>query len=214
MFFNGPKPIFYFNQHIIKTNILTKTNEYWASNVTSTVLTRFFYFWHSDLAFDPAWPSFELGRDIIRTHFLTKFDEDRTIKVASRVFTRRIVDDKRRTTDDGQKAISMAHHDHVVLRWAKSTETNNFWFQCPMNKSIAPQFFTWFIKAKGKIYMNKLGIFTKKTLYNSCVVILFGNLIESSMQNYRNLSFTSFAWTILPKVKYFSMQKYRKSQKH
>ncbi|KAH3692874.1 hypothetical protein DPMN_193210 [Dreissena polymorpha] len=75
------------------------TNEYWASNVTSTVLT-----------------SFELGRDIIRTHFLTKFDEDRTIKVASRVFTRRIVDDKRRTTDDGQKAISMAHHDHVVLR--------------------------------------------------------------------------------------------------
>ncbi|KAH3853130.1 hypothetical protein DPMN_095652 [Dreissena polymorpha] len=57
---------FELNQHIIKTDILTKLHENWALNVTSTV--------------------FELDRDIIGTNILTKFHEDRTINVASRVF--------------------------------------------------------------------------------------------------------------------------------
>ncbi|KAH3751306.1 hypothetical protein DPMN_185859 [Dreissena polymorpha] len=38
-----------------------------------------------------------------------------TINVASRVFTRQNVDDGRRKMDDGQKAITKAHHEHVVL---------------------------------------------------------------------------------------------------
>ncbi|KAH3843325.1 hypothetical protein DPMN_116839 [Dreissena polymorpha] len=89
---------FKLNQHIIKTNILTKLHEYWASNVTSTVFT-----------------SLKLSRGIIRTNVLTKFHEDRTRNVASRVFTRHNVDDGR-TTDDRQKAIPKAHHEHLLLR--------------------------------------------------------------------------------------------------
>ncbi|KAH3788863.1 hypothetical protein DPMN_167026 [Dreissena polymorpha] len=89
--------IFELNQHIIKTNILTKLHEDWASNVTYTVFTRFFFC-------------------IIGANVLTKFHEDRTINVASRVFTRQNVDDGRTTdarpTDDGQKAIPKAHHEH------------------------------------------------------------------------------------------------------
>ncbi|KAH3807143.1 hypothetical protein DPMN_135476 [Dreissena polymorpha] len=80
------------------TNILTKLHEDWESNVTSTVFT-----------------SFELSPGINGTNVLTKFHEDQTMNVASRVFTRQNVDD-RRTTDQGQKAITKAHHDHIVLR--------------------------------------------------------------------------------------------------
>ncbi|KAH3729556.1 hypothetical protein DPMN_055527 [Dreissena polymorpha] len=67
---------------LIKTNILTKLHEDWASNVTSTV--------------------FELGRGFIGINVLTKFHEDRTRNVASRVFTRQNVE--KRTTDDGRRA--------------------------------------------------------------------------------------------------------------
>ncbi|KAH3847595.1 hypothetical protein DPMN_089922 [Dreissena polymorpha] len=81
------------------TNILTKFHVDWASNVTSTVFT-----------------SFELSRGIKGTNVLTNFHEDRTINVASGVFTRQNVDDGGRTTHDGQKAITKAHHEHVVLR--------------------------------------------------------------------------------------------------
>ena len=89
---------FELNQHIIKTNILTKLHEDWAWNVTSTVFTRFFFFfWPSDLVFDPAWPSFELDRGIIGTNLLTKFHEDRTRNVASRVFTRFLYSQIRKT---------------------------------------------------------------------------------------------------------------------
>ncbi|KAH3873377.1 hypothetical protein DPMN_036611 [Dreissena polymorpha] len=74
-------------------------HEDWASNVTSTVFT-----------------SFELGRGIIWTNVLTKFHEDRTINVASRVFTRQMLTtDAQRTRDDGQKAITIAHHEHRKL---------------------------------------------------------------------------------------------------
>ncbi|KAH3778424.1 hypothetical protein DPMN_179882 [Dreissena polymorpha] len=70
------------NQHIIKTNILTKLHEDWASNMTSTVFA-----------------SFELSQGINKANVLTKFHEDQTINVASRVLTRQNVDDARRTTD-------------------------------------------------------------------------------------------------------------------
>ncbi|KAH3736747.1 hypothetical protein DPMN_043320 [Dreissena polymorpha] len=81
------------------TNILTNIHENWASNVTSSVFK-----------------SFELSLGINGTNVLTKFHEDQAINVASRVFTRQNVDNARRTTDDEQKAITKAHHKHVVLR--------------------------------------------------------------------------------------------------
>ncbi|KAH3871560.1 hypothetical protein DPMN_034765 [Dreissena polymorpha] len=58
--------------------------------------------------------NFELGRGIIGTNVL-KFHEDQTINVASRVFTRQMLTtDALHTTD--KKAITKAHHEHVVLR--------------------------------------------------------------------------------------------------
>ncbi|KAH3749717.1 hypothetical protein DPMN_184227 [Dreissena polymorpha] len=69
--FQRTRTTFELNQHIIKTNILTKLHEDWACNVTSTVFT-----------------SFELDRDIIGTNVLTKFHDDPIKNVASRVFTR------------------------------------------------------------------------------------------------------------------------------
>ncbi|KAH3888759.1 hypothetical protein DPMN_012799 [Dreissena polymorpha] len=46
----------------------------------------------------------------------TSFELNQTINVASRVFTRQNVDDGRRTMHDGQKAITKAYHEGVVLR--------------------------------------------------------------------------------------------------
>ncbi|KAH3787569.1 hypothetical protein DPMN_165695 [Dreissena polymorpha] len=66
--FQRTRTIFELNQHIIKTNILTKLHEDWASNVTSTVLT-----------------SLKLSGGIIGTNVLTMFHEDRTRNVASSV---------------------------------------------------------------------------------------------------------------------------------
>ncbi|KAH3843320.1 hypothetical protein DPMN_116834 [Dreissena polymorpha] len=59
---------------------------------------------------------FELSPGINGTNVFTKFHDDRTINVASREFTRQNVDAARRTTDDGQKAITKAHNEHAVLR--------------------------------------------------------------------------------------------------
>ncbi|KAH3846169.1 hypothetical protein DPMN_088467 [Dreissena polymorpha] len=101
------RTIFELVRHINKTNVLTKFHDDRAKLVTSKVFTR-------NTAPPPgAWPNFELGRGII---VLTKFHEDLTINVASRVFTRQNVDDQTRMTDDGQKAITKAHNEHVVLR--------------------------------------------------------------------------------------------------
>ncbi|KAH3779301.1 hypothetical protein DPMN_157102 [Dreissena polymorpha] len=99
--FQGTGIIFVLNQHIIWTNILIKLHGDWASNVTSTVFTIF-----------------ELSRGINETNVVTKFHEDQTINVASGLFTRQMLttNDGRLTTDDGQKAITKAHHEHVVLR--------------------------------------------------------------------------------------------------
>ncbi|KAH3705348.1 hypothetical protein DPMN_080417 [Dreissena polymorpha] len=58
-------------------------HEDWASNVTSTVFTKF-----------------ELSRGINGTNVLTKFHEDRTINVASGVVTTQNVDAPRQTKGD------------------------------------------------------------------------------------------------------------------
>ncbi|KAH3736441.1 hypothetical protein DPMN_043004 [Dreissena polymorpha] len=61
---------------------------------------------------------FELIQDIIETNLLIKFHEHWTIYVASRELTSQMLTphDAQRTTDDGQKALIKAHHEHVVLR--------------------------------------------------------------------------------------------------
>ncbi|KAH3836000.1 hypothetical protein DPMN_109369 [Dreissena polymorpha] len=113
------------------TNLLTKFHEDWTINVASRVLTRktapppwntapppgghLHEDWASNVT-STVFTSFELSRGINGTNVLTKLHKDQTINVASRVFTRQNVDDVRRTTDHGQKAITKAHHEHVVLR--------------------------------------------------------------------------------------------------
>ncbi|KAH3776860.1 hypothetical protein DPMN_178294 [Dreissena polymorpha] len=64
--FKQTRTTFELNQHLIKTNILTKFHEDRACNVTFTVFT-----------------SFELDQDIIGTKLLTKFHEDQKRNVPS-----------------------------------------------------------------------------------------------------------------------------------
>ncbi|KAH3894110.1 hypothetical protein DPMN_018268 [Dreissena polymorpha] len=54
---------------------------------------------------------FELVQDIIETNLLTKFHVDWTMNVASIELTRQML-----TAHEGQKAITKAHHEHIVLR--------------------------------------------------------------------------------------------------
>ncbi|KAH3818483.1 hypothetical protein DPMN_120204 [Dreissena polymorpha] len=104
--------IFELVRDINETNVLTKFHDDWANIVTSRVFTRntgtapqLHEDWSSNVTstHDPVLNSVE-------------FHEYWTMNVASRVFTRQNVDAARRTTDDGQKAITKAHHKHVVLR--------------------------------------------------------------------------------------------------
>ncbi|KAH3887207.1 hypothetical protein DPMN_011223 [Dreissena polymorpha] len=134
--------IFALVRDINETNVLTKFHDDWEKIVTSKVFTRFRYSLrntapppgghvfqrtgtifelnqHTDWASNETskvFTSFELIRGTNGTNVLINFHEDQTINVASRVFTRQNVDDARRTTHDGQKAITKAHHEHVVLR--------------------------------------------------------------------------------------------------
>ncbi|KAH3874810.1 hypothetical protein DPMN_038063 [Dreissena polymorpha] len=68
--------------------------------------------------FQPTGTIFELIKDIISTNLLTKKNEHWTINVASRVLTRHMLTphDVQRTTDDGQKAITIANHKHIMRR--------------------------------------------------------------------------------------------------
>ncbi|KAH3733892.1 hypothetical protein DPMN_040331 [Dreissena polymorpha] len=121
--------IFELVQDINKTNVLIKFHDAWAKIVTSRVNTApppgGHVFQRTETIFDlnqyiiktNNLTNFELGRGIIGKNVLTKFHEDRTINVASRVFTRQMLTtDARRTTHDGQKATTKAHHEHFVLR--------------------------------------------------------------------------------------------------
>ncbi|KAH3727134.1 hypothetical protein DPMN_053059 [Dreissena polymorpha] len=117
--------IFELVQDIIGMNLLTKFHEDQTINEASRVLTRFYYS-HIKKNAPPLGSNvcqanitiFELIQDIIETNLLTKFHEDWTINLASRELTRQMLTphNARRTMDDGQKAITKAHHEHVVLR--------------------------------------------------------------------------------------------------
>ncbi|KAH3716925.1 hypothetical protein DPMN_059659 [Dreissena polymorpha] len=95
-------------QDIIKTNILTKCHEDWKIPIL----------------FYPTRTIFNLGQDMIGAHILIKFHKDWPINMAFRVFTRKTatppvnVDNAQRTTQNRQKAIAKARHEHVVLRGA------------------------------------------------------------------------------------------------
>ncbi|KAH3889827.1 hypothetical protein DPMN_013891 [Dreissena polymorpha] len=120
--------IFKLNQDIIATNLLTKFHEDWTINVVSRVLTRKNAPHPGGHVCEATKTIFKLIQDIIGTHILTKFHDDRKINVTSRMLTRKNapppwwplnkanIDGARRTTDDRQKAITKAHHNHVVLR--------------------------------------------------------------------------------------------------
>ncbi|KAH3887294.1 hypothetical protein DPMN_011310 [Dreissena polymorpha] len=99
-------------QDIIGMNLLTKFHEDQTINVASRVKNAPPLGSH---VFQAKVTIFVLIQDIIETNLLTKFHEDWTINVASRV-NKANVDAAQRTTDDGQKVITKAHHEHVVLR--------------------------------------------------------------------------------------------------
>ncbi|KAH3772936.1 hypothetical protein DPMN_174283 [Dreissena polymorpha] len=100
--------IFELVQDIIGMNLLTKFYEDQTITVASRVknaLPLGSYIFQANVTI------FELIQDIIETNLLTKFHEDWTIYVASRELTRQIL-----TPHNEQKAITKAHHEHVVLR--------------------------------------------------------------------------------------------------
>ncbi|KAH3747750.1 hypothetical protein DPMN_182180 [Dreissena polymorpha] len=105
-------------------NLLTKFHEDQTIKVASRVLTRLYYSHIRKNApplgshvYEANVTLFKLIQDIIETNILTKFNEEWTINVASRELTR-----QGPTTYDGQRAITKAHHKHIVLRRAKKTK--------------------------------------------------------------------------------------------
>ncbi|KAH3704162.1 hypothetical protein DPMN_079218 [Dreissena polymorpha] len=79
-----------------ETNVLSKFQENWAKNVTSTVFTCFHYIHIKKNApptgghvFSPIPTIFKLVRDINKTNVLTNFHDDGAKIVTSRVFTRK-----------------------------------------------------------------------------------------------------------------------------
>ncbi|KAH3859556.1 hypothetical protein DPMN_102373 [Dreissena polymorpha] len=131
----------------ITTNVLNHFNLDLTINVTFRVLTTFYYSYiprkaPSPHVFQQTETIFELIQDITRTNVLTKFHLDRTINVTSRVLTRKnapppgghvfqptgtilkIIQDIIDTNilqmlmmNDGQRAITKAHHEHNVQDW-------------------------------------------------------------------------------------------------
>ncbi|KAH3751316.1 hypothetical protein DPMN_185869 [Dreissena polymorpha] len=109
--------IFELVRDINETNVLTKFHDDWAKIVTSDLENTAPPPGGHVFATDPnLFLTLPTYHSINGTNVLNKFHEDQTINVASRVFTRQNVDDGRRKMDDGQKAITKAHHEHVVLR--------------------------------------------------------------------------------------------------
>ncbi|KAH3872004.1 hypothetical protein DPMN_035217 [Dreissena polymorpha] len=113
--FQAKITIFELIQDIIGTNHLIKFHENRKINVASRVLTRKNAPHPGGHVFQPTDIIFELVQDIIWMNLLTKFHEDWTINANVDV-PLRTTHDGQRTTDDGQKAIKKAHHEHVVLR--------------------------------------------------------------------------------------------------
>ncbi|KAH3708874.1 hypothetical protein DPMN_068333 [Dreissena polymorpha] len=111
-FFQPTDIIFVLIQDIIGINLLTKFHEDRTINVASTI--------YSHLrknapplgshVFQENVTIFELIQDIIATNLLTKFHEDwKSMQIL-------MSHNRQRTTDNGQKAITKAHHEHFVLR--------------------------------------------------------------------------------------------------
>ncbi|KAH3803835.1 hypothetical protein DPMN_132103 [Dreissena polymorpha] len=128
--FKATKTIFELIQDIIGKNHLINFDKDRKINVASKVLTRKNapppggHVFHptgiilNSHVFQANVTIFKLIQDIIETNLLTKFYEDWTINVASRVLTMQMLTplDGRRTTHERQKAITKAHHAHVLLR--------------------------------------------------------------------------------------------------
>ena len=81
-------PSFELDLQIIKTNILSNIHNDYLKNVTSGVLTRFFF----DLVFDPKRPSFKLDLEIIKTNIFSKIHDDCLKNVTFGVLTRSSLD--------------------------------------------------------------------------------------------------------------------------
>ncbi|KAH3882370.1 hypothetical protein DPMN_006306 [Dreissena polymorpha] len=103
--------IFKLLQYIIGINVLTKFHNDRIINLASRVLLCKNALPPGDHVFKHTGTNFKIVQDFIGKNLLTKYNEDRTINVASSVLTRQIL-----TTHDGQKAITKAHHEHIVLR--------------------------------------------------------------------------------------------------
>ncbi|KAH3819984.1 hypothetical protein DPMN_121728 [Dreissena polymorpha] len=123
----GGHTIFELVRDINETNVLTKSHDDWAKSVTSRVFTRNTAPPPGGHVFQWTKTFFELNHHIIKTNILTKLHEDWASNVTSTVtnlltkfhedlFTRQMLTTDGRRTDDGQKAITKAHHEHVVLR--------------------------------------------------------------------------------------------------
>ncbi|KAH3885295.1 hypothetical protein DPMN_009288 [Dreissena polymorpha] len=99
--------IFKLVQNIIRMHLLTKFHEDKTINVASRA-----HVFRANVTI------FKLIQDIIEINLLTKFHEDWTINVAYGELTSQMLTphNARRTTDDGQKAFTKAHHELVVLR--------------------------------------------------------------------------------------------------
>ncbi|KAH3842506.1 hypothetical protein DPMN_116002 [Dreissena polymorpha] len=100
--------IFELFQDIIEMNLLTKFYVDRTINVASRSHIRKNSPPLGSNVFQANITIFDLLQDIIETNLLTKFHEDWTINAN--------VEIARRTTDNGQKAITKAHHEHNVLR--------------------------------------------------------------------------------------------------
>ncbi|KAH3866472.1 hypothetical protein DPMN_029536 [Dreissena polymorpha] len=124
--FQAKVTIFELIQDIIGTNLLSKFHEYRKINVASRVLTRKYAPPPGGHVFQPTGIIFELVQDIIRMNLLTKkkcpapwqpcfSSKHWTINVASRELTGQMLTphNAQRTTHDGQKAITKAHHEHA-----------------------------------------------------------------------------------------------------
>ncbi|KAH3848044.1 hypothetical protein DPMN_090382 [Dreissena polymorpha] len=98
--------IFKLSLAIIRTNVLTKVHEDWTINKTLRVLTseNCPAPWRPSIIGKNVLKNFQHDQGIIWKNVLTKFHQHQTIHVASRMLTRR------RTTHDGQKVITKAHH--------------------------------------------------------------------------------------------------------
>ncbi|KAH3782125.1 hypothetical protein DPMN_160036 [Dreissena polymorpha] len=96
-------------EDIIGTNIVTKIHEDRKNKCDLSSVNKKNAPAPGSHVFQPIVIIFEMMPDIIETYILAKFYEDWNIKLASTELTRQML-----TAHDGHKAITKAHHEHVV----------------------------------------------------------------------------------------------------